>query len=257
MVTKESIKNAFAEFVGTFLVVFVSCYSISMANLGKLDILGVALANSLVFVGVSWALQEAGPSLMNPALTLVHMINRSSKVGRGMANIASQIIGSCVATVIAACVVPDEHKEVTGSLVGYPTLNLVDYSEFQLFIFEFLSASLLTLAYFATIKDKRGPAYVYGFAIGSVVLVSTVMFFKATGGCTNVVRVIGPQIIFGDWNHIPIYWLATGFGSLFAAYYYEYFILKDSEVEEDLEDINHGRTMKTIENINQAATLRY
>lgn len=257
MVSAESIKNAFAEFVGTFLLVSISCYSFSMANLGKLDPLGLALANSMAFVTLSWALQESGPCFMNPVLTLVRLINGEQKVGRSMANIAAQVLGSCLATVLVACVVPHEHIEKTKRLVGYPRLNFTDYTEIQLFLFEFLSAALSMLAYFATVTDKRGPAYVYGFAIGAVVLVSTVMFHNSTGGCVNLARVIGPQLVFGEWTDVPVYWLAACFGSLFAANYYEYFILKDNEAEEDLEDLNHGKTMKTLENINQAASLKY
>lgn len=257
MVAAESVKNAFAEFVGTFLLVFVSCYSFSMANLGRLDPLGVALANSMAFVTLIWALQESGPCFMNPVLTLVRLVKGEHKVGRGMANIAAQVVGSCLATVLVACLVPDEHKDKTKLLVGYPRLNYKDYSEIQLFLFEFLSAALSMMAYFATVTDKRGPAYVYGFAIGAVVLVSTIMNYNSTGGCVNLARVMGPQIVFGDWSDVPVYWLAACFGSLFSAYYYEYFILKDSEAEEDLEDLNHGKTMKTLENINQAASLKY
>ncbi len=257
MVATESIKSAISDLLGTFILVFVSCYSFSLYQLEKLSVIGVALANGFALAGCIWAFQVAGSCLMNPTLTLFSLFTMNVKVGRTLANLAAQVMGSCLAAVVAACVIPDEYSARKLGLVGYPTINLEDFSEFQCFIFEFLAGGLLMMAYYATVIDKRGPPHVYGFAMGATVVVSTLMFINGTGGCGNIVRVIGPQIIFGEWSSIPIYWLGIGFGSLFAGFYYEHFLLKNEEVEEDLEELDHGRTMKTVENINQASMLKY
>lgn len=257
MAARESIKSAIAEFLGTFLLVLVSCFTYSMHNLGKLDVLGLGLSNGFTMAVLSWTLQFSGPCSMNPAISLFSMITENVKIGRSMLNIGAQLMASCLATIIAACVVPDEHAQNGHGLVGYPLLNTEEFSDFQCFVFEFFGAALLMLAYYSTAVDKRGPSHVYGFAIGSTVLLSTLLFQNATGACVNIARVLGAHLIFGDWGSVPVYWLGIGFGSLFAGYYYEQFLLKDEEVEEDLEDLHHGSTMKTVENINQASMLKY
>lgn len=257
MVASESIKGAIADLLGTFVLVFVSCYSFSLYHLEKLNVAGLALANGFISAGCAWAFQAAGPCLMNPAVTLVTQFTTSGKVGKTLASVTAQVVGSCLAAIVAACVVPDEYAKNGHGLVGYPNINNDDFSDFQCFIFEFISGALLMMAYYSTVIDKRGPSHVYGFAIGATVAVSTLMFVNATGGCGNIARVIGPQIIFGEWNSIPIYWFGIGFGSLFAGFYYQHFLLKNEDVEEDLEDLDHGRTMKTVENINQANMLKY
>ena len=257
MLNKETLKALTANFVGTFFIVLVSCLSFVLKDIDKLDMLGLALINSFVLISLSWAFQEFSHSFLNPNILLLKMSIKSSKIGRSILFLSIQAGASILATFIAVCLTTEGYPESFNRLTGYPVLNTKEYSDIQCFIFEFVGSSLYTFAYYATIVDKRGPKCVHGFALGSVVLLSTLVFGNATGGCVNLLRVLGPQVIFGDWSDVLVYWLGILFGGMFTGYYYEYFLLRNEELVDDLEEIYNGKTMRTVENLNQASTLKY
>jgi len=52
--------------------------------------------------------------------------------------------------------------------------------------------------YFALILDKRNTKYIYGFALGGIIMVCTMGFGPLTGACITPIKIIGPMILYYD-----------------------------------------------------------
>lgn len=64
----------------------------------------------------------------------------------------------------------------------------------------------------------------FGFAIASVILFGTVAFGPFTGACINIVRILGPHTLSGDFSDLFIYIIASVSGGVFGAFYYNFFL---------------------------------
>ena len=180
------------------------------------------------------------------------------KIGHLLLKGAIQVLASMFAVFIAFTVTNENFYNKHGVIVGYPSMNLKDYTYFQCFLAEFISSALFLFAYSSTLVDKRGPASVFGFAIGSVVLLSTLVFGNISGSAVFFSKVVGAQLLFGRFENAWIYFFAIVFGSFFAGGYYNSFLLNPSDVEDIIgDDFFMEKNMKTIENINQANSLKY
>ncbi len=110
--------------------------------------------------------------------------------------------------------------------------------------------------FYALIEDKRSSKYVYGFALGGVVLIATLTFGPYTGGCINFMRVLGPVIVSGKFDNLLMYGLSSLTGSLFGAFYYHFFILNNDKYDLRKEE-NFKGDMITRENYKIASNLSF
>ena len=256
--TSTLVRTISAEFIGTFLLVLISCMSFTLYNDNKINLFGLGLINALGSMACIWAFMEYTDSCLSFGVIIVQLVTRSAKVGHLFIKMAVQILASIFAVFISVTLVDDSYFEKHKKMVGYPSLNLKNYTHFQCFLAEFLGSALFLFAFYATVVDKRGPSSVFGFAVGSVILVSTMIFGEISGSAIYFSRVIGAQLLFGDFNDFWIYLVGISFGSFFFGCYYHYFLLNEGEgedIEED--DFFIEKNMKTIENLNQASSLKY
>ena len=62
------------------------------------------------------------------------------------------------------------------------------------------------------------------FAIASVILFGTIAFGPLTGSCVNLVRILGPHTLSGEFSDFFIYIIASVSGGVFGAFYYNFFL---------------------------------
>ena len=74
--------------------------------------------------------------------------------------------------------------------------------------------------YFSCVLDKRGPQHIFGFAIGAIMFLGTLLFGPYSGACVNPMRVLGMYFIKGEFTDLNVYALASLSGSLFGGFYY-------------------------------------
>lgn len=71
----------------------------------------------------------------------------------------------------------------------------------------------------------------------------TLIFGAYSGACVNPMRVLGMYLIKGEFNDLLIYCFSSLAGSIFAAFYYHTFLMKD---EDDFEEGEYLKeSMKT------------
>ena len=80
-------------------------------------------------------------------------------------------------------------------------------------------AFLLSISYFSQVKGKN-PSNVFGVAIGGVLFAGIIAFGPYTGGCGNIIRMIGPSLLTGNFVHGITYIVPILTGGCFGAFYY-------------------------------------
>lgn len=247
---------AVSEFCGTFVIVFVSAWSFLLFQKNQISLVGLALANGFATAGCVWAGFDASEGHFNPIVTLVRFATGKFHLARACAYVFIQLFASTLSALLSALIAPREfQRDISGS-VGYPTKD-PRYSDFQVFLFEFIGSMLYIYLFYATVVDKRAPANVFGVALGAVITVCTLAFGQATGACVNPVRIFGAQVVLYFDFEAANYWLALIAGGFFMAFYYNYFVLRTWGESWEAEADSLQANMVNAENVNQAMNLKY
>lgn len=247
---KNYLTALITEFLGTFLLVFITSWSYISLESEKIDYLTLSLINGLSLTALLCSGFPTSGAHYNPIITITNLTIKNMKFQIGMFYILTQLTASFVAGLLVHLMLSnlDSHYKD----IGYPKIIPI-ISEFQAFVMEFVFSFFYVLMYFSTVFDKRSSSNTFGFAMGSVVVLGSCVFGPFSGGCGNPVRAFGPELISGGFN--VIYWFGCLLGGLFGGFYYEYFLLKNRDFDMD-EDEDVG-SMRTTENYNLAMNLKY
>ena len=256
MVSTKDIRALLTEFFGSFFIVFVTCWSFTAFRLGQIGYLALGLANGLVVAACVWAGVSTSGAQYNPIITIVKLAIRNMNFSKAALYILFQLLGSFLAALIVVLLVPYDFQQNIDTIIGYPKISIL-VSDFQAFLIEFILSMLYVFMYFATVVDKRAPSNIFGFALGAVITVGTVSVGSDTNACVNPARIFGPQLLTGLMETSWLYWSATIAGGLFAGFYYDFFLLKDIEFEDEDDDLREQKNMANTENMHQAMNLKY
>lgn len=230
MIKASLVKATAVELIGTFLIVFVSCWSWVAFEMGRVSYLGIGLANGLILAACTWAGIAASGAHFNPVVTLVKTGVRSMSVSRATVYVVAQLAASLSAALAVVLVTPFEFQQKEGKVVGFPEAR-AGVASLQVFVAEFVGSALYMLAFFALVVDRRAPTNVFGFGLGAVIVGCSVAFGATTGGCVNPIRLFGPHIVCNRFQQSWVYWSATVAGGLFAGFYYDFFMLKNESFD--------------------------
>jgi glycerol uptake facilitator-like aquaporin len=247
---------AVSEFCGTFFIVFVSSWSILLWQKNQISLVGLALANGFATAVCVWAGFDASEAHFNPIVSLVRLVTGKFPLSRTLAYVFIQLFAATLSALFAALIAPREFQQDFAGAVGRPVKDPI-YSDFQVFLFEFIGSMLYIYVFYSMVVDRRAPSNVFGIALGSVITICTIAFGKASGACINPVRIFGAQVILNFDFDGANYWLALISGGFFMAIYYNAFILKSSGTSYEVEEANQHPNMVSAENINQAMNLKY
>lgn len=247
---------AVSEFLGTFFIVFVSAWSFLLWQKDQIKLSGLGLANGFATTVAVWAGFEASEAHFNPIVTFVRLATGKFPFSRSMAYIVIQLLGSTFGALLAMLLSPSEFQRDPNGPIGRPKRDPL-YTDFQVFLFEFIGSMLYIFIFYSTVIDKRAANNVFGVSLGAVITVCTIAFGKASGACVNPVRVFGSQVMLGFDSEAANYWFAHLAGGVFIAFYYNAFILKSSAGSFEVEESDQSLNMVNAENVNQAMNLKY
>ena len=89
-----------AEFIGTFVLVFLGTGTVAIANTGETAIgyLGIGLAVGLAVTIMAFAVGGVSGENFNPVVSLAMMLNKRLKVRDGIFYLIAQFLGAIVAS---------------------------------------------------------------------------------------------------------------------------------------------------------------
>ncbi|KAL6857008.1 hypothetical protein ACP4OV_018390 [Aristida adscensionis] len=203
------IKKVVAEFLGTFLLIFIVLSAIIMNEMrgGALGLLGVAMVAGGAVVVVVASLIHISGSHLNPAVSIAMAVFGYLPRAHLVPYMVAQFLGSISASFAAKVIYDLPHGGVNVATVT--TLGTV-----ETFFVEFIITFVLLFVITALSTDPRAVKELLAVAVGAAVMMNALISAQSTGASMNPARTLGPAIATGTYTKIWIYMVAPPLGAI-------------------------------------------
>ncbi len=218
----------FAEFVGTFVLVFGGCGAAVLAG-DKIGFAGIALAFGLSLLAMVYTIGHVSGCHINPAVTLGLFITKKMERKDLLGYWIAQILGAILAAACLLAVAKGGPNGYDPSVLGFAANGYGAHSPGQYG----LAAAALTevvLTFFLVLTvigatDIKAPVGFAGLPIGLVLVLIHLVGIPVTNTSVNPARSIGPALFVGGWalKQLWLFILAPLVGSILAAAVYRGF----------------------------------
>ncbi|MCA0273700.1 MAG: aquaporin [Proteobacteria bacterium] len=193
------LKKPFAEFIGTFILVFFGVGSaVLMGDL--IGFHGIAMAFGLSIVAAAYGIGAISGAHLNPAVSLGFLLSGQMPVNQFISHVIAQVAGAIVGALVIYMIASGRAGydiAVNGlGANGWGTGYNGEYGLGAAFIFEFVA----TFLFVTVILGATGPGSVAGFAglaIGLTLAGIHLVGINVTGVSVNPARSIGPALFVG------------------------------------------------------------
>jgi aquaporin Z len=221
-VNESLIRRLGAEFLGTFVLVFVGCGAaiLDAGNKG-IDFLGVALAFGVAVMVMVYAVGAISGGHFNPAVTIGLAVARRFPWADVLAYIVTQVVAAIVAALVLLGVASGKDGfSAKGS--GFASNGYGDHSPFNYNLGAVLLVEIILTAVFLYViigsTDVRAPAGFAGIAIGFTLAIIHLVSIPVSNTSVNPARSTGPAIIQHGWalGQLWVFWVAPIVGAAIA-----------------------------------------
>ena len=209
-------KKYFAEFIGTFVLVFFACGTAAVVGCtaeGNAAYLITALAFGLVIVAMAYSIGNVSGCHINPAVSIAMVFSGKMSISDFIGYVAAQFLGGIAGAGVLAA--------LTGKQYGLGTNGLYDGSVWKSIIIEIILTCVFVMAILG-VTSKKEYSKVAGLVIGlSLTLVHLLGIFF-TGTSVNPARSFGPALFMGGdaLKCVWVFIVAPLIGGIVAAFLY-------------------------------------
>ena len=186
-----------SELIGTFVMVFIGCYSIKAGYPPAIISFSFGFA---VFIVILTSRKYSGAHI-NPAVSIAFLITGELDKKMLMPYLLAQFIGGIIAAYLVGDYGATELSVDTSTGIGI----------------EILITFVLMMSIYLTIF-RTDSDLIVAFVVGSVVGCLAFIFGTYTGASMNPARTLGPNLMSNSTTVIPIYLISTILGSCIAAF---------------------------------------
>lgn len=236
-----------AEFIGTFLLVFLAVGAAVFGIAAKVGadgsgpgngVVGVALAFGLVLLGIAYAFGPVSGAHVNPAVTLAMLLGRRMPTNEAVGYWIAQFLGAILAGAVLKLFVSSfGATDFTGGLGtnGYGDRGGVDMA--GAFVLEILLTGAFVMVILLVTERVAAPGFA-GIAIGLTLTLVHLVGIPLDGTSVNPARSLGPALFAGGdaLGQVWLFILAPLVGSVLAVILWK---LTRTDVEEP-EDLVAG-----------------
>lgn len=201
-------KKYFAEWIGTFALVFCGTGAIIINDLsqGSIGHQGIAITFGLIVMAMIYALGKVSGAHINPAVSIAFSCTKAFSPKELLPYIIAQLTGAISASWLLSLLFP-QHSSL-GATLPWGSWQ-------QSFILELILTYFLMLVILAVSQQPSLEAF-SGIAIGGTVLLEALFAGPITGASMNPARSIAPALISGQMDIIGLYIVAPILGALLA-----------------------------------------
>lgn len=223
MSNKGLVRDGLAEFIGTFMLVFIGAGAATL--LGQLaqvetgvttaaTLIVVALAHGLILIAIVTTFGHISGAHVNPAVTLGLLVGGKISLVRAVVYWVVQFAGGIVAALLIRWLFPDP------GFIGQ-TIPALGITDVQVIVIEgLLTFFLVSAVYQNAVYAKTGN--VAGVAIGLTLAAAILFGGPLTGASLNPARTLGPGLVSGVTDSIVAYMIGIFGGGALAGLLHGY-----------------------------------
>jgi aquaporin Z len=220
--------RAFAEFLGTFWLVFGGCGSAVIAaafpNVG-IGLLGVSFAFGLTVLTMAYAIGHVSGCHLNPAVSVGLVTGGRFSAGELLPYVIAQVAGAVAAAAVLAVIAggkPGFDLVASGFAAnGYADHSPGGYSMAAALVAEVVLTFVFLMVILGS-TDERAPAGFAPIAIGLCLTLIHLISIPVTNTSVNPARSTGPALFVGGWAlaQLWLFWVAPIAGAAAAGVAY-------------------------------------
>jgi len=223
-------KRSFAEFIGTFWLVFGGCGAAVLAaafpRLG-IGFAGVALAFGLTVLTMAYAIGHISGCHLNPAVSLGLVVARRFPASELPAYVIAQVLGGIAGSGVLYFIASGKQGfSLTGGLAanGYGAHSPGGYALGACLAAEIVLTFMFLMIILGS-TDKRAPQGFAPIAIGLGLTLIHLIGIPVTNLSVNPARSTAPAIFVGGWalDQLWLFWVAPLVGAAIAGAVYSVF----------------------------------
>ena len=215
------LKPLAAEFIGTFLLVFVAT-GVVMANDfsgGQISHLGIGITTGLVVTVAIFSLGHVSGAHINPAVTFGFALGGHFPWSKVPGYVISQIAGGILASAVLLALIGN---------IAQMGANLPALGPSQALGLEVILTFLLMLVIGAVATDSKAQGNLAAIAIGATVGLEIIFAGPLSGASMNPARSLSPALVGWTWTAQWIFVVGPLAGAAIAALFYRW-IRDDSD----------------------------
>lgn len=192
-------KKFFAEFIGTFVLVFTGTGTVVFGNATEgVGHVGIALAFGLSIVAAAYSIGTISGAHLNPAVSLAMFINkRMTAVELGI-YVLAQLLGAILASACVFFFAANSGLDVAKVGLGQNALAK-GVTPWGGFLFELVATFLFVVVIMTVTSASKGNAQLAGIVIGLTLTLMILVGLNITGLSVNPARSIAPALfVHGD-----------------------------------------------------------
>ena len=215
----KSVKKYLAEFIGTFVLVFVACGTAAAVKCNGASpdaaYLLTALAFGLVIVAMAYSIGNISGCHINPAVSIAMLVSGKMSFKDFIGYVVAQFLG---ATAGAALLLPFLGKES-----GLGTNGLFNGNIGLSFLIEVVLTAIFVIAILG-VTSKPEFGNVAGLVIGFALVLVHILGIHFTGTSVNPARSFGPALFVGGdaLANVWVFIVAPLVGGVLAALVYKF-----------------------------------
>jgi aquaporin Z len=199
----DNARSALAEFIGTFILIFIGCGSVVMAgNLlpvgGGGGLVAVALAHGLALACIVSAIGHVSGGHVNPAVTAGLWVTGQIETAKAALYLGSQLLGALAGALALKLVMP---SALTNAVhLGTPGLDSTMGTGAAVVLEAILTFFLVFIVYGNAVDSRGASSKIAGLGIGLVLTFDILAGGPMTGAAMNPARWFGPAVASGTWT---------------------------------------------------------
>ena len=212
------IKEIFAEFFGTAMLVFVGCSSAFSDE--EPDPVKIAFCFGITVFAIVQIIGHVSGGHINPAVSLALMLGGKIGVFKCTIFIFAQFVGGIIGSALVVAIRPAEDSswDLGANNLGFGV------SVIQATVIETLITMMLVLVVYAVAADPVNASNMKGsapLAIGLTVTACHLAFIPFTGSSMNPARSFGPMVLNMEFHNGWVYFAGPFIGSILGALIYQ------------------------------------
>jgi MIP family channel proteins len=196
-----------AEFIGTFVFVFLGTGAVSAAVQGGAlppMTLQIAFAHGIGLFAMITAIGHVSGGHINPAVTFAAILTKKIDAMLGVMYIVAQCAGAALGAMLIGLIFP---AQVSTIHIGTPALAVGLLPGTGLLV-EIVMTFFLVFGLFATLNNQdKAFSIMPGLVVGLIVFADIMVGGALTGAAMNPARAFGPALASGHWDMHWIYWV--------------------------------------------------